>query len=314
MESSQVVSAKDKEVNMNIGDSIQCPACNHQPVEFLFRATDVNRRVSDESFSYCRCPICQLVFLTSILVDMPRYYAESYYEMPSSLEQLSSIAEHDRYRLELVQNFVPKGRLIDVGASYGRFAHLANESGYQVEAIEMDDACCKFLTDIVGVNAHCTNNMPMALREIGPSNVITLWHVIEHLSDPWTTIEAGAEQLQSGGIMVLASPNPSAFQFQIFGRSWAHLDAPRHLQLIPIPLLVDRARNFNLMPVLVTLTDEGTLMLNRFGWQKSLMNMFVNQSAKYAVRIVGRILSSIFSPIERRGTRGSNYVVVFQKD
>ena len=60
-----------------------------------------------------------------------------------------------------------------------------------------------------------------------------MWHVIEHLRRPWEVIERAAANLQDGGVLAIATPNPRALQFKLLRRRWAHLDAPRHLFLIP---------------------------------------------------------------------------------
>ena len=60
-----------------------------------------------------------------------------------------------------------------------------------------------------------------------------MFQIIEHLIDPWDTLQAAAESLLPGGVLVVATPNPGAFQFRFLRGRWTHVDAPRHTALIP---------------------------------------------------------------------------------
>jgi len=292
-----------------------CPACGKEA--FLhFRARDLNCRISRETFHYHRCSSCALVFLAPIPVDLGSYYRDDYiaYTVPSSVEQLAAQAEKVRFRMELVQKFVSGGRLLEIGPSYGGFAFLAKQAGFDVEAIEMDATCCRFLTSVVGVKAVHSSDVNAALTTLGDYNVIALWHVVEHLSDPWATLDLLANRLLPGSILVISTPNPDSWQFKIFGRFWVHVDAPRHLALIPAPLLTRFLRARGLNPLLSTTTDEDGLTLNRFGWCQSFRNFFSFKLIRYPMGLVGRTVGQLVKPLERTAWRGSAYTIVFQRE
>jgi hypothetical protein len=151
------------------------------------------------------------------------------------------------------------------------------------------------------------------LEQSHPYDAIALWHVLEHLPDPWETLEAAAATLSPTGVLVLAAPNPKAMQFSLFKRYWTHLDAPRHLQLIPLPTLRERALSWGLQPVFETTTDAGGLGWNAFGWQMSFRNLADAAGVERVPTIVGRVAGRLARPIERSGTRGSTYTIVLQK-
>ncbi len=71
--------------------------------------------------------------------------------------------------------------------------------------------------------------------------------------------------------MVIASVNPEAFQFRILGRYWLHLDAPRHVMLIPMKLLAEKLEFLGMEAELITTTDQGSIGWNAFGWELSLL-------------------------------------------
>jgi hypothetical protein len=145
-------------------------------------------------------------------------------------------------------------------------------------------------------------------------NVIALWHVIEHLPDPWETLQALSRKLLPGGILVIAAPNPKSFQFHVLGRFWPHVDAPRHLSLIPISLLAEKITAFGLKPLWSTTKDQGTLGWNTFGWVHFFNNITERRYVKTILNIVGKFVSILFGPLEQMDSLGSAYTVVFKKE
>jgi hypothetical protein len=68
----------------------------------------------------------------------------------------------------------------------------------------------------------------MALSPSARFDLIILFQVLEHLAEPLTTLRRSAELLEPGGMLVVAVPNLASWQARVFGRSWFHLDVPRH--------------------------------------------------------------------------------------
>ncbi len=60
-------------------------------------------------------------------------------------------------------------------------------------------------------------------------DLVIVWHALEHVEDPLGTLEIAARLLCSSGRLVIAVPNFSSWQAQVFGPQWFHLDVPRHL-------------------------------------------------------------------------------------
>lgn len=291
-----------------------CPFCQNKAL-LHFRSRDYNRKISKEIFNHYRCPECNLIFIFPVPGNLGDYYPETYYSVPLSHEDLEAISKSEQYKIEIVQRFIKgRGRLLEIGPAYGGFAYLAKKAGFEVEAIEMDARCCKFLNDVVGIHAINSNDICEALKHVKSYDVITLWHVIEHLTDPWITLEILSKKLSPGGIIVIAAPNPNAFQFRILGKYWTHVDAPRHLILIPAPLIIKKMELLDVKNVLSTTTDKGSLGWNRFGWERFLTNACTLQFMQIFLRIMGWIVSVLVSPIERIEGLGCAYTLVFKKE
>ena len=240
------------------------------------------------------------------------YYPESYYEFPSTMAEHAAVAERlQQWKLDVILQYRSSGKLLEIGPAYGLFAYLAKRSGFDVTVIEMDARSCTYLRDMVEVDVVENSDTLNALTQISSCDVIAMWQVIEHIPDPWPTLEAAAASLAPGGVLVLDTPNPEAFQFAVLGHRWAHLDAPRHVALLPAELLVERMRGIGLEPVY--LSDTRASGFNGFGWGHTFENALGHNAIGRAANLAGRALAKLLSPIEQSGFSGATYVAAFRK-
>ncbi|HEX2542305.1 MAG TPA: class I SAM-dependent methyltransferase [Caldimonas sp.] len=290
-----------------------CTQCG-SPAKFFFRTADRNRKLTGEQFDYFRCRRCGLIFLSPVPADLGAYYPPNYYEIPKSESELASrAATLHASKLDVVQRHVTRGKLLEIGPAYGLFAHLAKQAGFDVSVIERDARCCAFLRDTVKVDVVESDDPVKGLRDLPPLDVIVLWQVVEHLPDPWSVLEAAARRLRPGGVLILDTPNPSAFQFRVLGRFWTHVDAPRHVTMIPAALLVERMGTLGLPVLSLTSCDRIATGYNGFGWAETFKSFLSNERWGRAAHVAGRVLAKLLIPIERTGFRGSTYTAVFRK-
>lgn len=290
-----------------------CPKCGTS-APLAYRAADYNKKMSDEVFEYFRCPRDKYIFLSPVPQDLGKYYPSSYYDVPKSEAELAEVAHSlQQWKLDTVKQAASSGRLLEIGAAYGLFAYLAKEAGFEVTGIEMDARCCQFLRETVGINVVETSDTIGALESLPPFDVIVMWQVIEHLPDPWTTLSAAARRLAPGGVLIVDTPNPDAFQFKVLGHRWAHLDAPRHVVLIPAPLMTEHLEGEGLKPEVLTASDVSANGFNGFGWAYSFQNFLGDNPMGRASNFLGRALAKLLIPIERTGWRGSTYTAIFRK-
>lgn len=214
----------------------------------------------------------------------------------------------------MILRFTTTGRILEIGPSFGAFLYLAKNAGFEAEAVEMDARCCEFLEKKIGIRVVNNIDISGALVELAHDyNVVALWHVIEHISDPWSALEAIAARIKPGGFLFLAAPNPKALQFKILGKYWAHLDAPRHVSLIPVSVLETKLVPTGLIPIFSTTKDPGSIGWNHFGWKTSLTNFASNPITEASLSLFGKLISTVLSPIENIEGLGSAYTVIFKK-
>jgi 2-polyprenyl-3-methyl-5-hydroxy-6-metoxy-1,4-benzoquinol methylase len=299
--------------NCSLESTRPCPHCA-STAQFSFRARDLNMRTSPTFFSYFRCPACTLTFIAEVPADLDRYYAPEYYALPESKRRLEVLAGKERFKLDLIRPYRSAGDLLEVGAAWGSFALAAKLAGYDVTAVEMDERCCHYLAEVVGVRVFRPDKKGALPAGLGQYDVVALWHVVEHLLRFEQALTQIAELVRPGGIVAIACPNPDAWQFRVMGQRWPHIDAPRHLQLIPAQVIIDvlTARGFEVM--LSTSTDPGGLRWNRFGWQRLIMNALPTTGAATAIGIVGgAAVSTMLAPLDRRESRGATYTLILRR-
>ena len=288
----------------------QCPQCGGNS-HFRFEVGDLNRRLTAQRFRYDECDQCRLVFQRETPADLGAYYAGDYY-LDLSVEAVRRAARAERDKIAIVRRHAKAGRLLEIGASRGVFAWLAREAGFAVEVIEMDRRCCAFINDQLGISAVTSEDPAALLPARAPYDVIALWHVAEHLPDPWPLLDRAAANLAPGGILLVATPNPDSLQFRLLGAAWPHVDAPRHTCLIPAPALAARMRALGLTLVDTVTNDRSARSASRFGWGAWLSRPFANPLLRRGVYLLGCVLSVLPMPFER-GTRASAYTAVFRK-
>jgi 2-polyprenyl-3-methyl-5-hydroxy-6-metoxy-1,4-benzoquinol methylase len=294
--------------------SILCPQCDCEASPRCV-TRDWNARVSNEPFHYFRCAACGLVWLYPVPGDLQRFYTRDYiaYTVPGSTEELRRQARLYVGRLEHVNRLVSSGSLLEIGPSYGAFASLAKDAGYQVSAIEMDPRCCAFLKNVLGIQVEQSSDIQEAIAKSGLYDVIVLWHVIEHLPDALSLLPTLAAHVAPGGILALSTPNPEALQFRFFGPYWVHLDAPRHALLVPLQLLDKMLGAAGMQRVFLTWTDPEAIALNRYGWMCSTRNWLSVPMFKYSRFVLGHMFRLILGPWERTEGQGTAYTVIYQR-
>ncbi len=130
-----------------------------------------------------------------------------------------------RDKIKLVQKFQPgKGEILDIGAGTGDFLVVAKQSGWNIMGIEPSQKA-KNIAESKGM-AFAEN---LAAIPSHSKDVITMWHVLEHVPDVQAQISELKRILKPNGTLVVAVPNYKSHDAQFYKEFWAAYDVPRHL-------------------------------------------------------------------------------------
>ena len=213
-----------------------CPVCGSTHLKRVMTCTDFY--ASGEQFELYSCEDCGFTFTQGVPVEAE---IGKYYETPDYISHtdtrkgaMNSVYHYVRsYMLGRKARLVAKeahrktGRLLDIGTGTGYFADTMVRRGWKVEAVEKNPQAREFAKEHFGLEVKPES----ALQEFAPSSfdVITLWHVMEHLEHLGEVWQQFHEMLTEKGLLIVAVPNCSSYDAQRYGEYWAAYDVPRHL-------------------------------------------------------------------------------------
>ena len=212
-----------------------CPICASTSLEASTSIRD--HSISGKEFRLGRCRECgfQLTLDAPDETSIGPYYKADVYishsDTTSTLtDRLYHIARNFmlKKKRRLVQKYsVKKGRLLDVGSGTGYFLKSMTECGWTVKGVEVDEAArslsqSKFNLDVVSTLSDESLNTQKY-------DVISMWHVMEHVHDLHGYWDCFKERLSHDGSLIIAVPNPESQDASFYGIDWAAWDVPRHL-------------------------------------------------------------------------------------
>ncbi|MAW16917.1 MAG: methyltransferase [Flavobacteriaceae bacterium] len=124
-------------------------------------------------------------------------------------------------KLNWIHQYATKGQILDYGAGNGDFALAAQQEGWRVCVYESSPSA----TETLKHRQLSTASMPLKENQF---DVITLWHVFEHINKPDEALASFYKSLKPGGILVLAVPNCASWDAKHYKTFWAAYDVPRH--------------------------------------------------------------------------------------
>lgn len=127
-------------------------------------------------------------------------------------------------KLKLINAQSPKGRILDIGAGVGDFLQVAKNDGWQTIGIEPSEKA-KAIAKTKGVSF--VENL--SELENNSFDIITMWHVLEHVPDLENQIKELKRLLKPNGTVLIAVPNFKSFDALHYGKYWAAYDVPIHL-------------------------------------------------------------------------------------
>ena len=205
----------------------------------MFRGSDRLYRTTDKSFNIVECQKCRLIRLDPqpTPFELREYYPPDYWFVPAEstpdkMEQRYRrfvLRDHVRFALRALKESEEEGLVLDVGCGGGLFLQMLAERGVKhVAGLDFSLDAARAAWTRAKVPAICGTLSRPPLPDSSCA-MITMYHVLEHLYDPGSYLEAAHKLLKRDGRLIIQVPNAACWQFLLFGERWNGIDVPRHL-------------------------------------------------------------------------------------
>jgi 2-polyprenyl-3-methyl-5-hydroxy-6-metoxy-1,4-benzoquinol methylase len=211
-----------------------CPICESAEQKELLVCIDDT--VTKEKFSIRECVSCGFNFTNPRPNErqLGNYYeSEDYVSHSNTSKGLINFTYQIvrkytlRSKLNLINSLSTKGNILDIGCGTGEFLNICKENKWNTTGIEPSNK---------GRNQAIQNYALQVYDEAGINkleknkfDVITMWHVLEHVPQLQQRIEEIKTLLKKGGTLVIAVPNRMSYDAKLYKENWAGYDVPRHL-------------------------------------------------------------------------------------
>lgn len=183
---------------------------------------------------------------TDLLVTFPR---PSESELPGYYESEDYISHTDSKRslmdrmYQMVKNYSIKrklklinslsggrGKLLDLGCGTGDLLSACEKDGWKINGVEPNERARELALGKVVSEGSILNDIKDISSDLNHSfNVISMWHVLEHVPNLSEYIGRLKELLTADGYLIIAVPNFKSYDANHYKEFWAAYDVPRHL-------------------------------------------------------------------------------------
>lgn len=227
----------------------RCVLCGGILGEPLFTNIRDRLRLSDRLWTFRRCQECGSGMLDpmpsqqELLVAYPEYYsldqacyAHRVHRLLYALEThlfYGPIYHHSVRQVQRVTG-LRGGRMLDVGGGTGHRAAFFQKAGFDCTVLDPDERALRVARERFGLKT-ISGLLETAGLPPGTFDLITFYHVVEHLPEPVKTLQAAGQLLRPGGWVVVLGPVITGWQSRWLGARWiGFTEAPRHIT-VPSP-------------------------------------------------------------------------------
>lgn len=161
-------------------------------------------------FHIMQCDNCKLIYVSPLPLDqdIERYYdTEEYYaDYASERWKRWNVEHHFVRKLELIEGYCNKGRLLDIGCADGLFLSLAASRGWDVTGVEISRELASQAKDSYGITVH-RGTLFTADFPSESFDAVTLIHSLEHSPEPRSIVTEVGRIMKPGGCIYIAVPN-----------------------------------------------------------------------------------------------------------
>ena len=220
---------------------MSCPVCLNAVTLPALSGKDLLFESTPKNFTLHSCSSCRCLFLEPMPgeAEIAGFYPSQYWWNSSRaqgnavLKRLESI--YRRLALRDHVSFIVRAGgnrsgldLLDVGCGSGTLLGLLKQRGFRTLGVDFSAEAAEVAERENGVRVLVGSLEQAGFRD-GSFDIVTLFHVMEHVTNPRAVLAEVARILKPGGRLVLQVPNIDSLQFKAFGAKWYGLDIPRHV-------------------------------------------------------------------------------------
>lgn len=244
-----------------------CPVCHSSEQAEFAVGFDYELLTCANPWRFVQCSLCQQVWLNPrpAIAELGVIYPSTYYAY--NYAKISSIARRakqwlDRRKMaKIIRSCENRPRsYVDVGCGDGRFLRILEKLGVPrcgLYGLELNQGVVNGLREEGYTGVFCervedTDNIPE-----GGIDLVTMFHVIEHVDNPGAVVRQISRWLSPGGVFALETPNLDSLDARMFRRTyWGGYHIPRHWNLFT-PATISRLLCDSGLEVLATIFQTG---------------------------------------------------------
>ena len=217
---------------------IPCRLCSSKDPKFLFRKDD---------FDIVRCKSCGLLFTDAdpSHARLKEFYGEKYFRSEGMGTSYSDYHFEERAmtlnaedRLAKIDKLKPgKGKILDVGCAAGFFLNVANRD-WEVAGVELSEYAASYAVDRFGLPVRNGTLKDAGFRD-KEFDVVTMWDVIEHLTDPLEDLKETRRIMKDDGLLVMTTGDVESFFAKACGKYWHLYNPSQHLSFFSKKTITD---------------------------------------------------------------------------
>ncbi|MDD5133548.1 MAG: class I SAM-dependent methyltransferase [Candidatus Nanoarchaeia archaeon] len=213
---------------------IKCNLCGSWDYEVIHKGlkeekVDLTKKYASSSNvigneQIVQCKKCGLKFVNPRLTDdeIVKGYSEGSDEM--FVSQAKGRELTFKKSLKLINKNATKGKILDIGTAGGSFLKVAKENGWQVEGIEPNKWLCEWGLKNYGIPIKPGTIFDKKNRfNDNEFEAVTLWDVLEHVTDPKKTLTEISRILKPRGLLVVNYPDIGSSVSRLMGKRWIFL-------------------------------------------------------------------------------------------
>jgi len=190
-----------------------------------------------------KCRNCGLMYTNPRLKKsfLHKIYTKNYYENPEFknhdtqnlfgydlyVKEKEDIVNTFKRRIDIIEKYSKGRSILDMGCATGFFLELATSKGWEGYGTEVSRFACDYAKNKIGLKNIFCGDIKEAGFKKDMFDVVTMFDVIEHLTDPKGTLEEINTLMKKDGLLVITTPNSGSLVAKILGKRWEEVRRAR---------------------------------------------------------------------------------------